>query len=102
MGYDLHLTRAEEWFDSELVPIPEPEWNAIARSALQVSTHYAAGEASPVYQFEDSADSPTMQWGHGQVTVWGAGETDIAALVALAERLDARLMGDDSETYPLE
>ena len=33
MGYELHITRAEEWLDSESTPISQDEWLRVATDA---------------------------------------------------------------------
>jgi hypothetical protein len=100
MGYDLHLVRTSVWTDSEIDPIPEGAWVEVASSSLTIPTGIAVEGGPTVYQLRPRPDAPTLQWDRGQVTVWGATDADVDDLVHLADRLDARLVGDDGESYP--
>lgn len=100
MGYDLHLTRADDWVDAESNPIPEALWDSVARARLSSSDQSAAEGGQPIYQLEGSGGSPTLQWQRGAVTVWGATDDHVDQLVGLAEALEAHVIGDDGELYP--
>ncbi|WP_194921305.1 hypothetical protein [Catenulispora rubra] len=98
MGYDLHFTRADFSFDSALFPISLAEWTAVADAEPQMIRHGAEGSA-PEYEFV-SADgtSRLLSWRQGGITIWKGGGV-AAELAAIAAKLDARLVGDDSEEY---
>lgn len=101
MGYDLHLTRASNWTDSEVEPIPESDWVEFAEASLHVPTDISVDGGPTIYQLRNHPEAPTLQWDRGQVTVWGVAEDDAADLLRVAGQLGARLVGDDGEPYPL-
>jgi hypothetical protein len=103
IGYDLHITRAEDWGDSAEAPITPDEWKAYV-------------DAAPDLEWE-----PERPWTHMEVdlAVWTAHPTPDAWLALLdgqietknpdapmrtkmyeiATALGARVQGDDGEFY---
>lgn len=64
-------------------------------------------QGDELVDLSEDADG-TFRWGElvlwlqdGQLEYRGGREADLPALLQLAERLGARLVGDDGETYPL-
>lgn len=98
MGYDLHFTRADHWPDSVIHPISLPEWITVADAEPGLTKHQEAGKV-PLYEYINAAgDSWALSWRSGMITVWkGAGAAPDLATVA--QKLGARLVGDDSEEY---
>jgi len=109
MGYDLHITRRKDWSDDE-PDISLAEWEA-----------YVAGD--PELQLTGIAETPTpdglLQYKNPGLAVWTAhpsgqvwfdlrdggiavktpDEVTIEKMVSIARRLNARVQGDDGETY---
>ncbi|NUS44620.1 MAG: hypothetical protein HOQ24_13155 [Mycobacteriaceae bacterium] len=103
MGYDLHITRASDWFDSLESPITRAEWTAVAVE-LRLAVNGQAGD-DPLYEVVASDGSVIpVQWIKGRVVAYGSPHSDGAAraLARLATRLNARLIGDDGEQYDPE
>jgi hypothetical protein len=104
MGYELHITRAEEWLDSESTPISQDEWLRVATDAgLAVMGSLDLEGIGPqdIYVASAAANAPGLHWHEGRIVVSGASEVDISPLLDLARALDAHLVGDDDEQYPL-
>jgi hypothetical protein len=75
MGYDLHITRKQNWSDPEGPAISEAEWRALG----------PADEA--------------LRWEDGEVVAKNPGKELIGRMVALARELGAKVQGDDGEIY---
>ncbi len=105
VGYELHITRAEESYDSEEVPILLDEWLGYAASSPLLAERgwvqwtdigrvpvfaYACGDGIEVSLTFDGA----------QINVKGVLD-DLGALelAKIAEDLQANLIGDDGERY---
>ena len=106
MGYELHVTRASHWSDSEDRPITFQEWIAFAHTsaALREEGRLAAhGVASrPVFTWGGPGRGAVgCHWSEGQVTLSGAHApgVDLIGLADLAAELSAKLLGDDGERY---
>lgn len=103
MGYDLHITRAELWFDIDQCPISQAEWLALVDSRDDLVS------VGKVFALRLPGGVETLMWWRaGQIAVnepFGLDEavnelvTD--ALVSLAADANARLQGDDGETHQL-
>jgi hypothetical protein len=105
MGYELHITRAEDWLDSEENPIAREEWLSFARERNDLVEagwidHGSAGR-EPVFEWVDEkGKKASLFWSESAVTISGAhGEVSLQGLVLLAVQLEGRLFGDDGEEY---
>jgi len=101
VGYDLHLTRALDWLDSEEDPLSLDDWVtfASASSALTRTDEITFRELPVFLLGTDPRTDPALYWQGGQVTVRGADEPHVPLLVAEAAKLGVRLVGDDHEVY---
>lgn len=102
MGYDLHITRADEWEDAEDDPIPLDEWVAFARGWVELTETDALddGTGAPVFILgDDPAVSAALYWSGGRIKVRGADESYVPPLVDIALALDSVVLGDDGEAY---
>ena len=107
MGYDLHITRAQDWLGSESQPIGEADWRACVAADAELELTGAV-EALPltyenpglaVWRAHPSGDSVWFDLRDGRVTVKNPDEATIAKALSIAKRLKARVVGDDGEEY---
>jgi hypothetical protein len=105
VGYDLHITRAAHWLDSQDHPITPDEWEAYARRHPQLH------EDGTVSQ-KDIGDQPmftlTSKDGTRVGLFWDESCVDVCGvytepaqheIAQIAEALQANLIGDDGERY---
>ncbi|MBR7826397.1 hypothetical protein KDK95_08795 [Actinospica sp. MGRD01-02] len=100
MGYDLHITRADHWWDHAMYPISLEEWIAVAEAEPRLRKHSVGAGRPPAFTFpgDDGDTGWTLGWRESLITIWKA--HDIAAeLAVIAQKLGARLVGDDGEEY---
>jgi hypothetical protein len=103
MAYELHITRADDWTESEDDPIDRAEWEEAAAADQRL---VEAGEVNwtdlgniAVFTWRDE-NGPSFLWRDGQINVKGVrGEAEIGEIARFAQTLGAVLMGDDGETY---
>lgn len=101
VGYDLHLTRADDWPDSELTPVGLDEWVVAARASdalVELESEYPPGVPGFLLG-DDPVSSPALYWADGEVVVRGSDQAHVSSLVALATAIGARVVGDDGEVY---
>jgi hypothetical protein len=96
MGYDIHITRRESWFekdDSDEIKLTE--W-----------THYVMSD--PEMKLEGNAEAiprtgDKVTYDNAGLAVWTSyskhGQGDNRAWFDFAGRLNAKVQGDDGETY---
>ncbi|NUT92663.1 MAG: hypothetical protein HOY78_11650 [Saccharothrix sp.] len=104
MGYDLHITRAEAWYDSEHAPIPQEEWERFARERPELTVDgwaYSRSEVGcrPIFACTVGDVVVSLLWNAGEVVVSGATTEAATGLRWVAEGMGARLVGDDGEAY---
>ena len=119
MGYELHITRAEEWHKSKFNPITLDEWLAYVRSDSEMRFDQCATATTPVgdtlqYQSEALAvwDSYSgngkdgnfawFDFQNGEVVVKNPDQEIIGKMCRVAEVLRARVQGDNGEFYSEE
>jgi hypothetical protein len=116
MGYDLHITRAEQWIDSELAPIALEEWLAFVQADPELRLEQAARASLPDGEAVDIELPGLAAWtswsqhgdGNAMVYFWHfegciesrAIDAEVTAkLFRIAQRLGARVFGDEGEEY---
>ncbi|MET9691967.1 hypothetical protein ABZY81_26375 [Streptomyces sp. NPDC006514] len=80
MGYDVHITRRENWWDEEGQGISAVEWEAVVAAAPGLGM-------APVW------------WTAGRIVSKNPSDAVIATMCRVAKALEARVQGDDGEYY---
>ncbi len=93
MGYHLTILRTE---GSRSVPITKAEFEAAAGTVPEL--HVAAGAGQAEFR-GDGKLRATLRWRAGEIWTAVAEPDVIAVMLRLAERLGARVRGDEFETY---
>lgn len=99
VGYEFYITRADHWSDGE-PKISEDEWLELVEQDPELSL---AGYNGPYFALW-SGDS---KWGDGAWFNWRRGRVHtknpdpplIGKAIRIAERLRAKVQGDDGEVY---
>ena len=109
MGYDLHITKAESWVDASDHPIPRDAWERVVEfdpELVASPDHYyelrdESGNLSRVYGtlWTSHSDDAVFWFQGGEVTAKNPDDLTILKMLGLADRLDARVLGDDGESY---
>jgi hypothetical protein len=96
VGYDIHITKAREWTESEKNPVPIEKWLAMVRSSgdleLREDRHGA-------WTGHPEQHDVWFLFDRGEITAKNPDEPTLARAIALAAALDARVVGDDGEVY---
>ncbi|ROR46495.1 hypothetical protein [Kitasatospora cineracea] len=80
MGYDVHITRRENWWDEEGQDISTAEWEVLVAT-------------------DPSLVMVPMWWNAGRIVSKNPSDAVIATMCRVAKELDARVQGDDGEYY---
>ncbi|KRE92128.1 hypothetical protein ASG89_33750 [Paenibacillus sp. Soil766] len=80
MSYDLHITKAEHWISSEQNPITKDD---VIKIVDILNTYKGIA-----FMFLD-----------GRITLCGANESVIGLMITIANRIGARVQGDEGEYY---
>jgi len=113
VGYDLHITRAADWSEGEAHPIGLAEWRAVVAGDSELDLTGAAEAVTPegtlryeneglaIWTAHPSGEPVWFDCRRGSVIVKNPDEPTISKMIAISRLLDAKVQGDDGETYPL-
>ena len=99
MGYDLHITRRSPWDDRTGVAIERREWQALIASDPELSLYTDVGAEHEGLVASYRSYEGALRWEDGEVISRNPEITLVVKMVAIAERLGARVQGDDGEIY---
>jgi hypothetical protein len=110
MPYDVHIHRAENFWDAAENPIPRDEWQAWVENAADfafsptdyVTFEYEDGEQKErlaVWTEHPGGEEFALYYYAGSVVTGNPDGDTVRRMVAIAAQLDARLQGDDGEFY---
>ena len=95
MGYHITILRSD---GARQIPIAEPEMLELLRSRPDLS--FREAEAGHIeFGPADRPAAPLLVWQNGEIWTDGPDEATLSLMLELAERLGARVRGDELETY---
>jgi|CXWL01.1.fsa_nt_gi hypothetical protein len=116
MGYDIHITRRAEWFDERAPAIALDEWLAVVRNDPELRLDgFAEAPLSDgsVLRVEDSSmavwhaysrhgynnGAAWIWWNGGNIEAKNPDKEILRKMWLIAQRLSARVQGDECEFY---
>jgi NAD(P)H-hydrate repair Nnr-like enzyme with NAD(P)H-hydrate dehydratase domain len=113
MGYDVHITKAVEWSESEKSPVTIEAWQKIiATDPSFTATNAAvatnpktgeqiriAGEAMAIWTEPKTQRRVYFHYRQGHIAVKKPDDAIIAKMKEVAKMLSARVIGDEGEEY---
>jgi prepilin-type processing-associated H-X9-DG protein len=116
MGYDVHITRKQNWSDKKGPEIPLPEWIAVVQRDREMrldghaETQVGDGKILRIEKeglsvwmaYSRHGEDGNMAWfdfRHGNVVVKNPDAEILQKMRSLAQALSARVQGDDGEFY---
>ena len=118
MGYDVHITRKENWFDKGQ-DITLPEWKAYLNKDSEMRLENMAeaktdegavlrleSEGLAVWtRYSGHEKNENMAWfdyREGNITVKNPDDEILYKMISISRSLNAKVQGDEGETYPLK
>ncbi len=109
MGYDLHIVRTDHWMQAASAPITRQDVDSLITSDPELgwsTTSYVdmADDTGTVTRYYAIAwrGEPCFFWYRDQIECSNPDEAQTAKLVQMSRALNAYVVGDDGEIYPLE
>ena len=108
MGYDLYITRAKSWLETEQSPIPQSEWDEVvaADAELEISTEdfYERKGARGDERFHAiiwtaHRDRVPLWFIDGAIQTKNPDEATVMKMVQIAKKLKARVIDEDDAEY---
>jgi hypothetical protein len=98
MPYHLHITRAADWTDSSELPIAAAEWLRLVRIDPELVEEPGHGSYF-VRWVGPHGQTRWLHWSEGRISSGYPDGAFLKKLVAIAERLGAKVQGDSGEVY---
>jgi hypothetical protein len=99
LGYDLHITRADDWNRNESHEIAPQEWLSLIEEDPELVLDPAYGEYAVTWKHPTARKKAWFDYYGGNVYTTNPDKATVEKMLALASRLDARVMGDNGELY---
>lgn len=102
MGYNLYISRKDEWFDEHGEEIELDEWLAVIETDPHLTPHVEMAATDPsaaVWSGEDGMGRMWFWMSDGNIVGKNARPDALAKMHKLSIVLDARLVGDEGEIY---
>jgi hypothetical protein len=100
MGYDIHITRKELWSDEDGPTISEDEWRKFIETDPDLELDSEASNTRDQMFFATyRRDQTVFGWMDGDIFTKNPERDVIQKAVQIAERLGAKVQGDDGEVY---
>jgi len=99
MGYDLHITRAEDWSMNDGKWITPEEWLSAVREDTDLEIISESEPYVAVWLKDPSRTEFFFDWRKGNISTKNPTKSAIIKMEELARRLNAKVQGDDGETY---
>ena len=103
MGYDLHITRKENWCDELGPEISAAEWRHVIDNdpELELDTETRCVMTDGEYVFAAWNGEPgVLGYYSGEITSKHPNDALVCKMVAISDLLGANVQGDDGERYP--
>ena len=102
MGYDVHITRAEDWADNEGREIAPDEWLVLVRSDPELILTSENGEYFVIWRGTAKYPETWFDWRAGNITTTHPDRATLRKMFQLATALEAKVQGDEGEVYDEE
>jgi hypothetical protein len=100
MGWEVHMTRAKHWPDSDKQPITADEWLSVVAADPELRIDEANGPYFAVWvRAKHIPDGAWFAWANGCVSTKHPDRAILGKLLQLASKLSAAVQGDDGEVY---
>jgi hypothetical protein len=108
MGYEVHIYRKTNWDIDEPSDISLDEWLSYIESDSEIELEHPNTEnpnqVSGFCYWINSPDPepgnpPWFNYGHGHISTKWTDQSTISKMVEIANKLNARVMGDEGEFY---
>lgn len=101
MGWEIHITRADHWPESDRHPITAHEWMRLVETDPELlidprdnGPHFALWKAHSI-----DGDNPWFDWCDGTISTKYPDRKTLGKALEIAHHFGARVQGDDGEEY---
>lgn len=99
MGYDIHITRADNWEDNAGREISAREWLSFVDSDSELERDPSNGDFAVYWRAPQSPPGAWFDWYAGNVFTTNPEPATIEKAVSIAAQLGGRVQGDDDQVF---
>jgi hypothetical protein len=99
MGYDVHITRAEDWSDNQGFEISTEEWLNLIQNDPELTPMPESEKYSVVWHGPTQYSETWLDWADGNIYTKNPDKATLRKMWQVAQRLNAKIQGDDGEIY---
>jgi hypothetical protein len=99
LGYDVHITRAENWASNEGQEISPEEWLRLVQSDPELIAMPQNGDYFVVWRGSTKYPETWFDWSAGNITTKYPDRATFRKMLQMATALDAKVQGDEGEVY---
>ena len=99
MGYELHITRAKDWLENKELWISSEEWLSLVEEDKELTLDTTNGPFFTNWSGQSRHKCPWFDWSEGNIYTKNPDKEIFRKMLNLADRLNARVQGDDGEMY---
>ncbi|HGP0770064.1 TPA: hypothetical protein ACLFL7_004592, partial [Salmonella enterica subsp. diarizonae serovar 53:z10:z35] len=89
MGWELHIVRAENWYDSASNPINREEWLQLVNDDKELSIDNQNGDSYAIWSGQSEHDEPWLGWHDGRISTKHSDEALYCKMLQIADKLNA-------------
>jgi hypothetical protein len=97
MGYDVHITRAENWADNAGYEIDVQEWLEMIKDDRDLIPSPENGDQFVVWRGTNKYPETWFSWENGNIFTTSPDKATLKKLYQVAQKLNAQVQGDDGE-----
>ncbi|MFH5070956.1 hypothetical protein ACHHY8_21820 [Enterobacter cloacae complex sp. 2024EL-00215] len=101
MGWELHIIRTDNWFDSASNPISSEEWLQLVDDDNELSIDRKNGEFFAIWSGQSEHDEPWLDWNDGRISTKHPDEALYCKMLQIADKLNAVVVDEDDHKYLL-
>ncbi|HFN3654586.1 TPA: hypothetical protein ACHFTV_001460 [Klebsiella pneumoniae] len=101
MGWELHIIRTENWFDSASNPISSEEWLQLVNDDKELSIDRKNGEFFAIWSGQSEQNESWLDWNDGRISTKHPDEALYCKMLQIAEKLNAVVIDEDDHKYLL-
>lgn len=101
MGWELHIVRTENWFDSADDPVSSEEWLQLVHDDKDLSIDDKNGEFFAIWTGQSEHDEPWLNWNDGRISTKHPDEALYCKMLQIAKKLNAVVVDEDDHKYTL-
>ncbi len=99
MGYDFHITRAENWSNNEDQEILAEEWMDLIKSDPELVPAPENGQYFVIWRGTTKYPETWFNWVSGNITTKNPDKATLRKMLEIATRFNANVQGDEGEVY---